>query len=87
MTFIFAAPARKKRNNKQKSSLPTSDRICHHSILKPFLMSSKGFFKEFLQCQINNYVAQPFTHTNAFLHSFVPKTCAWNNLPRLNYSC
>ena len=25
---------------------------------------------------------QPFTHTNAFLHSFVPKTCsAWNNLP------
>ena len=25
---------------------------------------------------------QPFAHTNAFLHSFVPKTCsAWNNLP------
>ena len=24
----------------------------------------------------------PFAHTNAFLHSFVPKTCsAWNNLP------
>jgi len=22
------------------------------------------------------------------LHSFVPKTCsAWNNLPRLHYSC
>jgi len=25
---------------------------------------------------------QPFAHTNAFLLSFVPKTCsAWNNLP------
>ena len=25
---------------------------------------------------------QPFPHTNAFLHSFVPKTCsAWNNIP------
>ena len=25
---------------------------------------------------------QPFGHTNAFLHSFVPKTCsAWNKLP------
>ena len=25
---------------------------------------------------------QPFAHTNAFFHSFVPKTCsAWNNLP------
>ena len=25
---------------------------------------------------------QPFAHTNAFLHCFVPKTCsAWNNLP------
>ena len=25
---------------------------------------------------------QPFTHTDAYLHSFVPKTCsAWNNLP------
>jgi len=24
----------------------------------------------------------PFTHTNAFLHSFVPKTCSvWNNIP------
>ena len=25
---------------------------------------------------------QPFAHTNAFFHSFVPKTCSvWNNLP------
>ena len=25
---------------------------------------------------------QPFAHTHAFFHSFVPKTCsAWNNLP------
>ena len=34
-----------------------------------------------LRSSIKLLYHQPFAHTNAFFHSFVPKTCsAWNNL-------
>ena len=75
---LFNAPSLVDRRN--YLSLCTMYKVVHELVYFPYdLFVPKTTT---LRSSSKLLYCQPFAHTNAFFHSFVPKTCSvWNNLP------